>query len=200
VQLETQSVPTVLAFGKQQIVIRFNRLILAPDRHPGRASINEVITMLSGLIAGTLASTPKSGTSASGTRWANTLVRVPCGTNREGEAETAFVSLACFGSDAEALGRLDKGDSITAQGQLKPTEYTGKDGSTRHGLSLSAAHLLTAYQVKRKRGDDQGKVSGRAKREQIHGSDREQNKAYAEFAKRATAPVHDGFGDSEIPF
>ncbi len=33
--------PTVLAFGKQQIVIRFNRLIPAPDRHPGQASINE---------------------------------------------------------------------------------------------------------------------------------------------------------------
>jgi single-stranded DNA-binding protein len=158
--------------------------------------------MLSGLIAGTLASTPKSGTSASGTKWANTLVRVPCGTNREGEAETAFVSLACFGSDADALGRLDKGDSITAQGQLKPTEYTGKDGSTRHGLSLSAAHLLTAYQVKRKRGDDQGKVSGKGNGTHVHHSDREQFQAYDRFAKdvKASTPALDAFADEQIPF
>jgi single-stranded DNA-binding protein len=112
------------------------------------------------------------------------------------------VSLACFGSDADALGRLDKGDSITAQGQLKPTEYTGKDGSTRHGLSLSAAHLLTAYQVKRKRGDDQGKVSGKGNGTHVHHSDREQFQAYDRFAKdvKASTPALDAFADEQIPF
>jgi single-stranded DNA-binding protein len=155
--------------------------------------------MLSGLIAGTLTSTPKSGTSASGVKWANALVRVPCGTNREGEAETAFVSLACFGSDAEALGRLDRGDSVTAQGQLRPTEYTAKDGSNRHGLSLTAANLLTAFALRKKRGESD-QASGKPKANGKQAIDREQNRAYAEFAKRATAPAHDDFGDSEIPF
>ena len=96
--------------------------------------------MLSGLLAGTVASQPKSGTSASGTRWANCVIRCPVGQNKEGEAETAFVSLACFGSDADALARLDKGDNITAQGQIKPSVYV-KDGQERHGLSMTAAHL-----------------------------------------------------------
>jgi single-stranded DNA-binding protein len=155
--------------------------------------------MLSALLSGTLASDPKSGTSKSGTSWSNCIVRVPCGQNKEGEAETAFVQVACFGSHAEALARLGKGDSISAQGQLKPTVYQ-KDGQERHGLSLTATGILSAYMVKQKRGDDQGKVSGRAKREQIHGSDREQNKAYGEFVRRATAPAGDDFGDSEIPF
>ena len=112
------------------------------------------------------------------------------------------MSLACFGSDADALGRLDKGDSITAQGQLKPTEYTGKDGSTRHGLSLSAAHLLTAYQVKRKRGDDQGKPSGKANTTRVSHSGREQFQAYDRFAKdvKASTPALDAFADEQIPF
>ncbi len=114
--------------------------------------------MLTGLLAGTLASTPKSGTSASGTRWSNCVIRCPVGQNKDGEAETAFVSLACFGTDAETLARLDKGDPITAQGHIKPTVYE-KDGQARHGLSMTAAHLLTAYQVKKKRGDQPSQPS-----------------------------------------
>jgi single-strand DNA-binding protein len=161
---------------------------------------NEVIIMLSALITGTLATDPKHGTSQTGTTWSSCVVRVPCGQNREtGDQESAFVQLACFGSHAEALARLGKGDSISAQGQLKPTVYQ-KDGQERHGLSLTATAILTAYQIKKKRGDDQGKASGKAKRAHGHGSDREQNQAYAEFAKRAAAPAHDGFGDTTIPF
>ena len=129
--------------------------------------------MLTGLLAGTIASTPKSGTSASGTRWANCVIRCPVGQNREGEAETAFVSLACFGSDAEALARLGKGDSISAQGQIKPTTYT-KDGAERHGLSMAAAHLLTAYQLRKKRGEQPSqtsRASGQGRGHQGHGDD-----------------------------
>lgn len=115
--------------------------------------------MLTALLAGTIASQPKSGTSASGTRWANCVIRCPVGQNKEGEGETAFVSLACFGDDADALARLTKGDALTAQGSLKPTTYI-KDGQERHGLSMTAGHLLTAYALKKKRGD-----SDRASRE-----------------------------------
>ena len=156
--------------------------------------------MLSALLSGTLASDPKSGTSKSGTSWSNCIVRVPCGQNKEGEAETAFVQVACFGSHAEALARLGKGDSVSATGSMKPSEYQAKDGTTRHGLSLTATAILSAYQVRQRRGDDQGKVSGNEKRKRASDSGREQNRAYDEFAKKATAPAHDDFGDSEIPF
>jgi primosomal replication protein N len=126
--------------------------------------------MLSALLAGTIASTPKSGTSASGVRWANCVIRCPVGQNKDGEAESTFVSLACFGSDAEALARLDKGDSISAQGQIRPTTYT-KDGAERHGLSMTAAHLLTAYAVRKKRGDQpsQQRNQGQGRGQQRHG-------------------------------
>ena len=123
--------------------------------------------MLTGLLAGTIASQPKSGISASGTKWANCVIRCPVGQNKEGEAETAFVSLACFGSDADALAKLDKGDPVTAQGQIKPTVYT-KDGEERHGLSMTAGHLLTAYMVRKKRGtpDDQAQPRSSQPRQQ----------------------------------
>jgi hypothetical protein len=67
-------------------------------------------------------------------------------------------------------------------------------------LSLTATAILTAYQIKKKRGDDQGKASGKANTAHAQYFDRGQADAYAKFAKRATAPVHDDFGDSEIPF
>ena len=129
--------------------------------------------MLTGLLAGTIASTPKSGTSASGTKWANCVIRCSVGTNKEGEAETAFVSLACIGSDADALARLDKGDNITAQGAIKPSVYTGKDGQEKHGLSMTAGHLLTAYALRKKRGDtgDQGQMRSSQQRQQSHYAD-----------------------------
>jgi single-stranded DNA-binding protein len=155
--------------------------------------------MLSALLSGTLASDPKSGTSKSGTSWSNCIVRVPCGQNKEGEAETAFVQVACFGSHAEALARLGKGDSISAQGQLKPTVYQ-KDGQARHGLSLTANQLLTEYAIRKKRGDNQAQAGGKANPTRVSHSGREQNQAYGEFVRRATAPAGDDFGDSEIPF
>jgi single-stranded DNA-binding protein len=156
--------------------------------------------MLNALITGTIATDPKSGTSQAGTVWANCVVRCPCGQNKEGEAETAFVQLAAFGSHAEALARLGKGDSVSATGSMKPSEYQAKDGTTRHGLSLTATAILSPYQLRQKRGDNQAKPSGKANTAHAQYFDRAQADAYAEFAKRATAPVHDDFGDSEIPF
>jgi single-stranded DNA-binding protein len=150
--------------------------------------------MLSALASGTLVRAPKSGTSASGTRWANTTIRCSTGTDKEGAALTSFVSVICFGDTADTLAKLAQGDSISVQGALKQTEYT-KDGETRHGLEIMAQGILTPYALKQKRGD-QGKANVN------HGlhSDREQAKAYGEFARRATAPAHDGFADEQIPF
>ena len=152
--------------------------------------------MINALITGTLATDPKAGTSKSGTEWANAVVRCPCGKDREtGDAESAFVQVACFGSEAAKLARLTKGDSVSATGTMKPTTYQ-KDWQERHGLSLTATGILTAYQLKAKRGDTEAKSNS------DHGRhiEREANQAYAKFARRAMAQADDGFADSEIPF
>ena len=82
--------------------------------------------MLSALASGTLVRDPKSGTSASGTKWANTTIRANVGQSREGDAETAFITVVCFGDVADRLAKLDKGDAISVQGTIKTTTLRRK--------------------------------------------------------------------------
>jgi single-stranded DNA-binding protein len=156
--------------------------------------------MLSALATGQIVRAPKHGTSASGTRWANATMRCSTGTDREGAALTAFIAIAAFNAQADQLAKLGQGDAVSVTGPLKQTQYTRDDGEVRHGLEIVANGILTPYQVRQKRGDDQGKPSGKANTTRVSHSGREQNQAYADFAKRATAPAHDDFGDTEIPF
>jgi single-strand DNA-binding protein len=109
--------------------------------------------MLNALASGTLIRTPKTGTSANGKRWANATIRVPTGQNREGDAETAFVSVIAFGDVADRLAKLDKGDAISVQGSLKATTYE-KNGETRHGLEIVANAVLSPYDARSKRSDE----------------------------------------------
>lgn len=163
--------------------------------------------MLNALISGTLATDPKSGTSQSGTTWANCVVRCPCGQNREtGDAESAFVQVACFGSHAESLARLGKGDAVSATGAMKQTTYQ-RDGQERHGLSLTATAILTPYQIRQKRGDQASSNSqasansgGGKNYSRMNNSDRAQAHAYLDFARQAAGPAHDDTFDSEVPF
>lgn len=108
--------------------------------------------MLAAIASGTLVRDPKSGTSASGTKWANTTIRANIGQNREGESETAFIVVVCFNDVADRLARLAKGDAVSVQGPLKPTTYE-KDGQERHGLEIIAQALLSPYDLKKKRSN-----------------------------------------------
>ena len=148
--------------------------------------------MLAALASGTLIRAPKSGTSASGTRWANTTIRCSTGQDREGAALSSFVNVLAFGDVADKLSKLDKGDAISVQGSLKQTEFE-KDGVVRHGLEIMAQALLSPYQVKSKRGDSERPRTDRS-------PDREQTAAYADFAKRATETVPAPDFDDELTF
>ena len=108
--------------------------------------------MLSALASGTLVRDPKSGTSASGTKWANTTIRCSTGQDKDGAAVSAFITVVCFGEQAERLARLAKGDAISVQGSLTPTVYE-KDGQERHGLEIVAQALLSPYDLKKRRGN-----------------------------------------------
>ena len=109
--------------------------------------------MLSAIVSGTLATDPRSGTSKTGTEWANAVVRCPVGQNREtGDQESAFVQVAAFGDEAAKLSRLAKGDAVSASGALKPSTYTAKTGEERHGLSLTVNTIMSAYMIRKKAG------------------------------------------------
>ncbi len=159
--------------------------------------------MLSALATGQIVRAPKHGTSASGTRWANATMRCSTGTDREGAAVTAFITVAAFNDQADQLAKLGQGDAVSVTGPLKQTQYTRDDGEVRHGLEIVANGILTPYQVRQKRGDDQGKPSGKANVSHGKHSDREANRAYDQFArgvKQASTPALDAFADEQIPF
>ncbi|OGB00437.1 MAG: hypothetical protein A3E25_05470 [Burkholderiales bacterium RIFCSPHIGHO2_12_FULL_69_20] len=68
----------------------------------------------------------------------------------DGEADS-LVSVIAFGSAAEQIGALTKGDALAINGRAKVSTWTGKDGAPRAGLSITADIVMTAYQLKRKR-------------------------------------------------
>ena len=54
---------------------------------------------------------------------------------------------------AEKLARLKAGDAVAIAGSAKLTSWE-KDGETKHGLSVTASAVLSAYDVKRRRGNE----------------------------------------------
>ena len=102
--------------------------------------------MLSVLCSGTLVADPKSRTSAAGKAFATALVRVPAE-----EAEATLVSVIAFDASAvTAILALARGDAVAIAGRAKLSEWV-KDGETKHGLSVTADKVLTAYQAGKQR-------------------------------------------------
>jgi single-stranded DNA-binding protein len=155
--------------------------------------------MITTLCTGRLVKPPKQGQSAKGATWTSATVRAPVRGNREDEPDNVIVNLIAFGAQADRLAALAQGDTVSFTGDARPTAWQ-KDDGLHAGLSVTVTELITAYALKQRRGDDQGKASGKANTAHAQYFDRAQADAYAEFAKRATAPAHDDFGDSEIPF
>lgn len=96
--------------------------------------------MLSILASGTLVSDPKARQSVTGKTYATALLRVP-----SEDAEAMLVSVIAFNADAvAALLALSKGDSCSIAGRASLRTWD-KDGEQRHGLSVTADRVLSAY-------------------------------------------------------
>lgn len=67
-----------------------------------------------------------------------------------GEADS-LVSLIAFGTAAEQLGALSKGDALALNGRAKVKTWQDRDRATRAGLSVTVDAAMTAYQLTRKR-------------------------------------------------
>jgi single-strand DNA-binding protein len=77
---------------------------------------------------------PELKTSAAGKPWARFSVAVGR------EDETQWVSVAVFGEAAQRLCQaLHKGDRLYVEGTLRLSEWTGRDGEKRTGLSVAAS-------------------------------------------------------------
>lgn len=96
--------------------------------------------MLSILASGTLVADPKSRQSAAGKAYATALLRVPAE-----DTDAVLVSVICFNADSVvALLALQRGDSCSIAGRAKLTSWT-KDGEQKHGLSVTADRVMSAY-------------------------------------------------------
>ena len=115
---------------------------------------NEDHNMLSVLISGKLAKDPRTGTGKNGSPWTSASVRVPVQPDSEGAADSIFCSVIAFGDEAAKLARLSSGDAVSIAGTAKLSTWTGKDGVTKPTMDVQATGILTVYQVKKRRGND----------------------------------------------
>ncbi len=76
-----------------------------------------------------------------------------------GEPENIVVSGIAFGSHAERIAKLGKGDAVSVIGALKPTEWADKaTGESRRGLSVTVADVLSVYDIKKRKPEASGFV------------------------------------------
>lgn len=103
--------------------------------------------MLEVLLSGKLLRDPQTRTGQSGKPFTTALVRVP--TERE---ESILVNVIAFQEAGGKLAKLKAGDAVNMAGSGKLSAWE-KDGETHHGLSVTASAILSAWDVKKRRGD-----------------------------------------------
>lgn len=101
-----------------------------------------------GLVTGTVQGSPATRSTSKGRPWVSLSIKA------QGGEGSAFVSVAVFDSDLVALAEgLTDGETVTAQGRLELRAWTGRDGTERSGLSITASQLMRLEKApQRKRG------------------------------------------------
>ena len=103
--------------------------------------------MIDALISGKLIKAPELKTGQSGKHYTQFLLSVPTGDDKP-----VIVSGMAFTETAEKIAKLQKGDSLSVVGSLKPSEWTDKaTGALKHGLSVTVSSALSAYDIKKRR-------------------------------------------------
>lgn len=100
---------------------------------------------ITALVTGKLIAKPEQRTGASGKAF--TTFRLVAGT----DDESVFASGIAFGSLAEQVAALAKGDTLAIVGRTKPKTWTGKDGAMKVGLDMVVDQVLTAYHLRQRR-------------------------------------------------
>lgn len=106
--------------------------------------------MLDALLSGKLIKQPELKTSQNNKQYCQFLLGVHIGV-----PENIIVSGIAFGSHAERIAKLGKGDAVSVIGALKPTEWQNKaTNETKHGLSVTVGNVLSVYDISKKRKAD----------------------------------------------
>lgn len=94
-------------------------------------------------IHGRLAVEPKARETSGGKQMTTGFMLVDLPVHGDETPVTLPVSLLAFGNAALELARANKGENITAAGQLRGSRYE-KAGETVEGYQLLADHVITA--------------------------------------------------------
>lgn len=92
-------------------------------------------------IHGRVAFDPKERTTKTGKPM--TTARLAVDVTGNGDEETLWLDLLAFGSNAETLARVTKGESVSAIGRVTKGQYTNQAGETRESWSMLADSVLT---------------------------------------------------------
>lgn len=104
------------------------------------------------LITGKLTKPPRHGTGKNGQPYCTASLRVPVQGARDEEPDHVFASVIAFGDDARKLGRLGQGDAVSLSGQARISQWE-RDDRLQVGLNVTVTGILTAYQIRQRRGD-----------------------------------------------
>src|SRR5690242_19376074 len=86
------------------------------------------------LASGTLIADPQSREGQKG--------RFTTATLRTDVADATLVSIVAFGDMADRLLELGKGDAISVSGAARLTQWTGRDGAEKRGISVVAMQVV----------------------------------------------------------
>lgn len=100
------------------------------------------------LVSGTLARDPERRTGSKG-EFATATIRVGSGD------AVMWIGIVAFADSAERLLQLRKGAPIAASGRAELKEWTGRDGSARHGISIVVAEIAANKPQPRRRSAPQ---------------------------------------------
>lgn len=106
--------------------------------------------MITTLLIGKVISGPKSGQSANGKRWCRVILSCPSPGGKEDDPQTTVATVIAFGDEAAKLEGLGKGDTVSAVGSCRVSQWE-KDGTVRVSLDILANQVLTPYLIKQKR-------------------------------------------------
>lgn len=129
--------------------------------------------MFNVLISGKLSKPPRLGMGKNGQPYCTASVRVPVQGQREDEPDAVFASVIAFGEDAEKLGRLLQGDAVSVSGSARLSQWE-KEGRAMTGLNVTATALLSAYDMRKRRGEGSGHYPVRANNPNAPGAVRQQ--------------------------
>ena len=99
--------------------------------------------MLTLLASGRLVRDPRRGQSKNGNGYTTALIAVPLRKVSETDADNVLVSCIAFGEVGDSLAALKTGDSVSLSGDGRPSSWTDKHGKECHGLSVTAARVMS---------------------------------------------------------